>query len=171
MKVNKKLAAQMVGIGRTTFYRHITEKPISVDANGTIDVSELIRVYGGENVKTPEQLKHPANKDMGRDGTSRDTSLDGEVSRLKGELEKLNSERSRERAQLTEEIENLRSSLKQSMEQNGNLTRLLTDGRDQEEKLKDQKQTEQDEKLESVLQKLQELSASSKKGFWGKLFG
>jgi hypothetical protein len=34
MKVNKKLAAQMVGPGRTTFYRHIEEKPISVLSDG-----------------------------------------------------------------------------------------------------------------------------------------
>lgn len=171
MKVNKKLAAQMVNIGRTTFYRHITEKPISVDANGQIDVSELIRVYGSENVKTPEQLKQPKNKSSEHDGTQKDTSLEAEVARLKSELEKINLERNRERSQLTEQIENLQSSLKQSMEQNGNLTRLLTDGRAQEEKLKGQKQSEQEEKIESILETLKELSQPKPKGFFAKLFG
>lgn len=161
----------MVNIGRTTFYRHITEKPISVDANGQIDVSELIRVYGSENVKTPEQLKQPKNKSSEHDGTQKDTSLEAEITRLKSELEKANLERGRERSQLTEQIENLQSSLKQSMEQNGNLTRLLTDGRAQEDKLKSQKQTEQEEKIETILKTLQGLSEQKPKGFWQKLFG
>jgi hypothetical protein len=171
MKVNKKLAAQMVNIGRTTFYRHITEKPISVDANGQIDVSELIRVYGNENVKTPEQLKQPKNKSSEHDGTQKDTSLEAEITRLKSELEKANLERGRERSQLTEQIDNLQSSLKQSMEQNGNLTRLLTDGRAQEDKSKSQKQTEQEEKIETILKTLQELSEPKPKSIWQKLFG
>ena len=171
MKVNKKLAAQMVNIGRTTFYRHITEKPISVDANGQIDVSELIRVYGNENVKTPEQLRQPKNKSAEHDGTQKDTSLEAEITRLKSELEKANLERGRERSQLTEQIDNLQSSLKQSMEQNGNLTRLLTDGRSQEDKLKNQKQAQQEEKIESILKTLQELSEPKPKTFWQKLFG
>lgn len=171
MKVNKKLAAQMVNIGRTTFYRHITEKPISVDANGQIDVSELIRVYGNENVKTPEQLQQPKNKSAEHDGTQRDTSLEAEITRLKSELEKANLERGRERSQLTEQIDNLQSSLKQSMEQNGNLTRLLTDGRAQEDKSKSQKQTEQEEKIEAILKTLQGLSEQKPKSFWAKLFG
>lgn len=171
MKVNKKLAAQMVNIGRTTFYRHITEKPISVDANGQIDVSELIRVYGNENVKTPEQLKQPKNKSGEHDGTQKDTSLEAEIIRLKSELEKANLERGRERSQLTEQIDNLQSSLKQSMEQNGNLTRLLTDGRAQEDKSKSQKQTEQEEKIETILKTLQVLSEPKPKSFWQKLFG
>lgn len=174
MKVTKKLAAQMVNIGRTTFYRHITEKPISVDANGQIDVSELIRVYGSENVKTPEQLKQmkQSGTKLGEhDGTPKISSLEGEVARLKEELEKINLERHRERSQLTEQIENLQSSLKQSMEQNGNLTRLLTDGRVQEEKLKNQKQTEQEEKIQSVLEILKNIETTSRKGFWARLFG
>ena len=161
----------MVNIGRTTFYRHITEKPISVDANGQIDVSELIRVYGNEKVKTPEQLKQPKNKSSEHDGTQKDTSLEAEITRLKSELEKANLERNRERSQLTEQIDNLQSSLKQSMEQNGNLTRLLTDGRAQEDKSKSQKQTEQEEKIETILKTLQELSEPKPKSFWQKLFG
>lgn len=171
MKVNKKLAAQMVNIGRTTFYRHITEKPISVDANGQIDVSELIRVYGSDNVKTPEQLKQSRNKPTEHDGTQKNSSLEAEVSRLKSELEKVNLERNRERSQLTEQIENLQSSLKQSMEQNGNLTRLLTDGRSDEEKQKSQKQKEQDEKIESILKTLQSMNEEKPKTLWQKLFG
>lgn len=174
MKVTKKLAAQMVNIGRTTFYRHITEKPISVDANGQIDVSELIRVYGSENVKTPEQLKQMKQSGTTlseHDGTPKISSLEGEVARLKEELEKINLERHRERSQLTEQIENLQSSLKQSMEQNGNLTRLLTDGRAQEEKLKNQKQTEQEEKIETILKVVQNLTENRPKTFWQKVFG
>ncbi len=174
MKVTKKLAAQMVNIGRTTFYRHITEKPISVDANGQIDVSELIRVYGSENVKTPDQLKQMKQSGVAsgeHDGTQKTLSLEADILRLKEELETVNLERHRERSQLTEQIENLQSSLKHSMEQNGNLTRLLTDGRAQEEKLKNQKQTEHEEKIQSVLDILKNIETTSRKGLWARLFG
>jgi len=174
MKVTKKLAAQMVNIGRTTFYQHITEKPISVDANGQIDVSELIRVYGSENVKTPDQLKQMKQSGVAsgeHDGTQKTLSLEADILRLKEELETVNLERHRERSQLTEQIENLQSSLKHSMEQNGNLTRLLTDGRAQEEKLKNQKQTEHEEKIQSVLDILKNIETTSRKGFWARLFG
>lgn len=171
MKVNKKQAAQMVNIGRTTFYRHITEKPISVDENGKIDVSELIRVYGSDNVRTPEQLKAGKSKKTEQDGTQENTSLQDEIRQLKGELERTNSERTRERELLTEQIENLRENLKKSMEQNTSLTRLITDGREKEAKLKDQKQDEQEAKLSAMMEKIDQLAAESKKGFWKKVFG
>jgi hypothetical protein len=166
MKVNKKLAAKMVGIGRTTFYRHIEEKPISVDSDGQIDVSELIRVYGNENVKTPEQLKASSKTPDVHDGTQQNTQLLEEIKRLKGEIDTISMERRRERDQFSNEIEHLRNSLKQSMDQNNSLTRLLTDERTKEEKLVDQKKVEQEDKLETVLKTLQSLEAAQKKSWW-----
>lgn len=161
MKVSKKLAAELVGIGRTTFYRHIDEKPISVDASGKIDFSELLRVYGNENVKTPDQLKKAKqNKEEGSDDA--DVTLKSEVERLKAELSKANSERQREREQLTEEIENLRNSLNKSMDQNGNLTRLLTDQRDKDLTTLTDKEKAQEETLQELIARVKEIQEAQK---------
>jgi len=50
MQVTKPEAARMVGVKRSTFYKHIKDKSISVTNDNKIDVSELQRVYGYENV-------------------------------------------------------------------------------------------------------------------------
>jgi hypothetical protein len=166
MKVNKKLAAKMVGVGRTTFYRHIDEKKISVEHDGRIDVSELIRAYGSDNVKMPGQLEQSTDTANGHSGTPENSQIGDEVKRLKNELEGFTIERKRERDQLNDQIENLKSSLKQSMDQNQGLTRLLTDGRTAEEKRSAQKESEQEERLEQVLRTVKTLEERQKARWW-----
>lgn len=169
MKVNKKVASKMVGIGRNTLYRHIEEKGISVGTDGRIDVSELIRVYGNENVKTPEQLKDPAlQRTVEHDGTQKNLALETEVARLKADLENLAQERRREREQLNDQIEHLKTSLDKSMSQNEGLTRLLSDQRSQTEKLSERKQSKEEEKLDTLLHTVQKLQAdqTAKKSWW-----
>lgn len=165
MKVDKSTAAKMVGIGRTAFYRHIKSKPISVSQDGKIDVAELIRVYGNENVQSPEQTKTSSRTKKEQEGTHEDVSLREENVRLKKELELLSTERRREREQFSEEIENLRSNLKDSMDQNKKLTLLVTDQRES----KNQESSLQTQVLKSVLEKLETLEASrkEKKSMWG----
>ena len=168
MKVNKKLASKMVGIGRTTFYRHIEEKGISIDSDGRIDVSELIRVYGNENVQTAEQLNMPKKKTVEHNGTQPNPALEVEIARLKTDLENLAQERRREREQLNDQIEHLKTSLDKSMSQNEGLTRLLTDQRSQAEKLSEQKKSKEEEKLDTLLQTVQKLQEdqTAKKTWW-----
>ncbi len=162
MKVTKKTAAKMVGIGRTTFYRHIDEKKISVDEDGKIDVSELERVYPGK-LKTPEQLNRPSNKLVEHTGTQ-SIRLEEEVKRLRSELETLQTERRRERDQLEDQISTLKSSLEKSMSQNEGLTRLLTDQRSETEKLADDKKSSQEAALERVLSVVQEINEKQNQG-------
>ena len=156
----------MVGLGRTTFYRHLDKKKISVNPEGLIDVSELIRVYGNENVMTLEQREQLKKAKQGHKGTQPDTHLADEVKRLRTELENVSLERKRERDQLSEEIDHLRSSLEKSMEQNNSLTRLLTDERERKEDLSAQKQTDQETKLEEVLKAVKNLEERQNKGWW-----
>ena len=63
MKVNISKAAEMVGVTRATFYRHIEKKGITVgedaDGNPQVDVSELIRVYG-------DRVKADTNSEQSR---------------------------------------------------------------------------------------------------------
>ena len=165
MKVNKKQAAEMVGIGRTTFYKHIKSKPISVDSSGKIDVSELIRVYGSENVRTPEQIEKNKNE---QDGTQKSVHLNEEITQLKSQIQNVEKERNREREQLGEEIETLRRNLDKAMSQNDNLTRLLTDQRSDTEKSQTEKEEEQSKKLDAVLEKIEKIEKESqeKKSWW-----
>ena len=155
----------MVGIGRNTLYRHIEEKGISLDSEGKIDVSELIRVYGNENVKTPEQAKHTLqNKSAEHDGTQPNPVLEAELTRLKADLENLNQERRRERDQLNGQIEHLKASLDKSMSQNEGLTRLLSDQRTEAEKAAERKKSEEQKTLEKLLQTVEEMK--NKKPAW-----
>lgn len=169
MKVTKKQAAEMSQVGRTTFYRHLKEKAISVDSDGRIDVSELVRVYGNENLLTPEQLK--AKKGTARapilsiEGASEITLVE-EVKRLKEALQNLSTERGRERDLLTDQIEYLKSNLKQSMDQNNVLNRLLTDQTSTHDKAAAEKITAQNEKLEAVLDTVKKLEARQSKRWW-----
>ncbi len=165
MKVTKKDAADMAGVGRTTFYRHIEEKKISVDSDGRIDVAELSRVYG--NIMTLEQAKAANRSNREPVPSNQDLSLELEVKNLRETLETLNLERKRERDQYTDQIEHLKNSLEKSMNQNEGLTRLLTDERSKEEKLSDQNELEKNKKLDAVLQAIQNLQdQKSKKPVW-----
>lgn len=171
MKVKKNLAAKMAKVGRTTFYRHLDEKGISVDADGRIDVSELIRVYGKDNLLTPEQAKLSRGTTKGtpeeHEGAQQNVQLLDEIKRLKNDLENLSIERKRERDQASEQIDHLKAALDKSMSQNDGLTRLLTDERTKDEKRTQEKEGEQANTLKQVLESLQALQAESqKKGWW-----
>lgn len=166
MKVTKKDAADMAGVGRTTFYRHIEDKKISVDSDGRIDVAELNRVYG--NIMTLEQAKAAKRSKKEPGPANQELSLELDLKRLREALETSNLERKRERDQYTDQIEHLKSSLEKSMSQNMGLTRLLTDERSKEEKLADQTQLEQKKQLDIVLSVVRELQAAQiqRKNWW-----
>ena len=120
-----------------------------------------MRVYGSENVKTPEQREQAAKAAKEHNGTQQDAHLADEVKRLRDQLETTDLERKRERDQLNEQIEHLKDTLKQSLDQNKSLTTLLTDERAKEEKLSVQEKT-----LEEVLKMVKSLAEKQKKGWW-----
>lgn len=47
MQVSVKKAAALSGVSRTTFYKYLNEGKISKGMDGTIDVAEISRVFGG----------------------------------------------------------------------------------------------------------------------------
>jgi predicted site-specific integrase-resolvase len=47
MQVSVKKAAELSGVSRTTFYKYLNEGKISKGMDGTIDVAEIARVFGG----------------------------------------------------------------------------------------------------------------------------
>src|SRR5271165_5097751 len=165
MGVNKKEAAALVGKARSTFYKDLKSKSISLNPDGTVEVSELIRVYGNENVLSPEQREQSKKYAGDQSGQAREATLAAEVRRLQEQLENMTAERRRERDQLNEHIAHLKENLDKSLEQNSNLARLLTDERTSAEKLSLQKKTEQEEKLEEVLKSVRKLEEARKSGW------
>ena len=99
-------AAKIVGKTRQTIYRHIASKPISVilddNENQMIEASELIRVYGN-NIKfdalngdtteqaAPQKLQRVTSKAQDVTASIEEaiqlTKLEGEVGKLKAQLE------------------------------------------------------------------------------------
>lgn len=127
-------AARLAGISRQTFYRHIDKKGISVtkdnDDNPVVDTAEILRVYGALQDTTPSH-----ETDIQQLGTPKDNSaLQGEIDKLREAIDSLNTERDRERAQLTEQIVDLRRRLDDEAEERRKLTKLLTDQRTEPER-------------------------------------
>lgn len=128
-------AAKIVGVERSTLYRHITEKGISVikreGSHPKIDVSELIRIYGDQvdpsrlksNKKTNNDTKQPTN------ATSNDTKIINSLSDNE-RIKILEEERKREREQFQEQIDHLKDILSSEQEERRKITSLLTDKRE-----------------------------------------
>lgn len=122
-------AAKIVGIERSTLYRHIDEKGISVikkeGGHPKIDVSELIRVYGDQ--VNPDRLK--SNKKESDDTKTKDNATKNDPNdatlSARARIELLEEERKREREQYQDQIENLKESLKLAQEGHNKATLLL----------------------------------------------
>ena len=184
MEVKAAIAHKMVGISKPTFYKHVKEKPISTSTkNGAlmVDVSELIRVYGEENLKTPEQVEQESQK---KNKDTNKSPEDGAFVSLeeKIELERLREKVSnfdKERKQLLDQIDTLKDYYEKSEEQRNKITALLTDQRDEKQKFHDKEklQTETLERLEKELLELKEQQIKilsekvKKKGVFSRLFG
>jgi len=179
MKVTISKAAEMAGITRATFYRHIETKGITVekdsDGNPKVDVSELVRVYGdklnvteegaklnSENTpktihpiqdNTPE-IKHPIQRSTPNHTAAELEVLKERLRNMETVKETLENERSREREQLNDQIEALRENLEKAQSHHKQLTALLTDQRSEEERRGDtvHHQSHEIEEMKAVMQ-------------------
>ncbi len=108
MKLNKYQAAKAAGISRTTLDRHIKEGKISVGKDGTgktvIDVAELERVYS--EVDTDSTSQNVAGEQSETSNDNKAVHLELEI--LREYLDRMESDRDRERRQLENVIEDLR---------------------------------------------------------------
>jgi len=184
MKVKAAIAHKMVGISKPTFYKHVKEKPISTSTkNGAlmVDVSELMRVYGEENLKTPEQIEQESLKKKKNTKTHTEENISLSLEE-KIELERLREKVSNfdnERKQLLDQIDTLKEYYEKAEEQRNKITTLLTDQRDEKQKSQDKKelQAETLERLEKELLELKEQQVKilsekvKKKGAFRRLFG
>ena len=174
-KVSVSNAAKMVGVSRATFYRHIDEKSISTeqDSKGSkvIDVAELVRVYGSQ-LKTLEDIEKNEKAKKKKNATEQDnTDISTELELMKERLKNIETERERERRQMTDQIDDLRTRLEKTEdqrikaeEQKDRLTLMLTDQREEATKSKD-------DRLENIMKAVEQLQENQKKNFWQRLFG
>lgn len=172
-KVNISTAAKMVGVDRSTFYRHVTEKGITLEEKNTkrpkVDVSELIRVYG-DKVKSPNQVQKSNDTHKVLPTTLPNTSTEEQIElhTLREKIKYLESLRETEKRSLEDQIELLKSLLESERAEKNKATALLTDQRSGADKLAS---------LEDTLKVLSENQAklmedaSKKKGIFSKLFG
>tara|TARA_R110000868_G_scaffold38768_1_gene135381 strand:- start:452 stop:988 length:537 start_codon:yes stop_codon:yes gene_type:complete len=175
-------AAKIVGISRSTLYEHIEEKGISVDREDkkrpTINVSELIRIYGDD--VNPDNLK--GKKEVS--DTVQSDNL-GKVARVS--VEYLEESYGRERQKYEEQIQYLKDIVEDQKEQTKRITLLLEnhsqkDTGDEwkaalhalESKVSNQEKEGRDERQKILRQNKalkDALEAEKNKSFWKKLFG
>lgn len=163
-KLSISQATRMVGVARSKFYKDIKSKGISIEGAGTnrptVDISELIRVYG-DRVKTPEKLaeeerrKHTSN-------ILQENSIEEkmELISLREKLRHSEELRQTEKAAAAEQIDLLKKMLDSERSERHQTTALLTDQRGKKEK--------QAEKLAALER---ENTAMKNAGLFVRLFG
>ena len=182
MKVSMSKAAKLAGIQRSTLYRHIEEKGISVikeeGQHPKIDVSELIRVYGDQikiDAAEPKNKTKNENRSIVSDDTKNDTLSDKvRIAELEAQLrgyEKIEKK-------LEDEIEYLRDQLQEEKTERKQVQAVLTD---QRKKSEDQikSNSNKEELLTQTVRKLQhnnkvimrKLQEQDNKTLWKKIFG
>jgi transcriptional regulator of acetoin/glycerol metabolism len=171
-KVNISTAARMVGVDRSTFYRHVAEKGITLEDKNTkrpkVDVSELIRVYG-DKVKNPDQVQQSNDTYKVSPTTPLNTSTEDqiEIHTLREKVKYLESLRETEKRSLEDQIDLLKNLLESERAEKNKATALLTDQRSGSEKLAS---------LEKTIKTLSEnqaklmLETAKKRGVFSRLF-
>lgn len=184
-KVNPTEASQIAGVTRKTLYADMQKGTLSYEVTDKkkrlIAVAELERVYGTltkPQAETKQETLFDADNHGAGQGAS---SSDVNAEILKVRLEFIEKERAREREQLNEQIEHLRSMLGSEQEERRKITALLTDQSSEREK-QGAKQVETETQLDDLKNTVLELRKQNRsifkalkeekeKGFWQKLFG
>ena len=186
MKVNPTEAAQIAGVTRKTLYADMQKGTLSYEVTDKkkrlINVAELERVYGTltkEGNVSPQKELFEAKGDAEKTHSSAGGDVHAQIMSVR--LEFMEKERAREREQLSEQIEHLRSMLKSEQEERRKITALLTDQsaeREQQGQVQKQAQDELDMLKQTVLELKKQnrsifkaLKDERNKSFWQKLFG
>jgi excisionase family DNA binding protein len=126
--------AKAVGLSKPTLSRAIKNGKLSAkkleDGSYQIDPSELERwkdANGHRNAHGTQIKTHHETPET----PNRNSALQAEVETLRQQLETISAERSRERDQLVDQIEDYRTRLTKADEERTRLTAILTDQRQQ----------------------------------------
>jgi hypothetical protein len=181
MKVSISQAAKMAGVQRSTFYRHIDEKGISLEDRDSkrpkVDVSELVRVYGNK-LKAPEQTDREDQSYEMTDRTVSNTSVEEriELETLREKVKHLQQLNNTEKEHLEEQIAFLKTMLESEREERKRATAILTDQRALNERKAEQERVQSEKflNLESAVKQILETqrkeqeNKSRKKNFFGR---
>lgn len=126
-------AAKAVGFSKPTLSRAIKKGNLSAkklaDGSYQIDPSELERWKDANGHRNTQKMQIKTPKET-PETPSQNSMLQAEVEALRQQVEAMGGERERERAQLSDQIEDLRTRLTKADEERTKLTAILTDQRD-----------------------------------------
>ena len=173
-KFNISAVHRLTGKARSTISNHLKVGKVSYvlddDGNKLIEASEIIRVYGDVlELDGDGKIKTKTDRSVKRSELKNDVS---EHSQAMLEQEKL--ERDRERKQLQETIENLRTDLEKSQDRESRATLLLENQSSESDRwLKQMAEIEKriaNQELETKRYR-RALIEERNRGFWERLFG
>jgi competence protein ComGC len=137
VKLSLNKAAKEAGVAKSTLLDALSARRMSAEKNEKghweIDPSELFRVFPKTSSYNPEKpIQTPLENQQ---KTIQNSALEVEVKMLREQIERMDSERERERAQLTDQIEALKV---QAERQSADHRQALAALTDQREKVKEQ---------------------------------
>ena len=168
MKVNISKAAKMVGVDRSTFYRHVDEKGITLDKTNIkrplVDVSELIRVYG-DKVKSPDQIQQDNNPREVSHSTVSNTSVEEQIElhTLRERVKHLEELRETEKRGLEDQIDILKKQVESERAERQRATALLTD--------QSENKKQEDTRLSNIEKSIESIRENQSRTLRERLFG
>jgi adenylate kinase family enzyme len=180
MKLSITKAADLANVSRTTLYNDMHNGKLTYETDAkdkkVIDISELERVYGPLRMPQAEGLSSFAKADQVP--AAKSVNIEVELAVLRERLLTMETERGREREQLSSEVEHLRKRLEIAEQERTKLTAMITDQREGrgDQNLAYQKKLDV---LEQTMQKLGaqnrriylELQGAKNKSIWKRVFG
>ena len=132
-KLSLNKAAKEAGVAKSTLLEALNSGRMSADKNEKghwqIDPSELFRVFPKSSSFDQEKPKTTPNKKPQK--TTENSALEVEVKMLREQIERMDTERERERTQLTDQIEALREQAERQSADHRQALAALTDQREQ----------------------------------------
>ena len=144
-KLSLNKAAKEAGVAKSTLLEALNSGRMSAEKNEKghwqIDPSELFRVFPKSSSTEQEKPKPTPLENPQK--TSQNSALEVEVKMLREQIDRMDTERERERAQFTDQIEALREQAERQSADHRQALAALTDQRE----------------------------AATKRGFWARLMG
>jgi len=131
-KLSANRAAKEAGIAKKTLLEAISSGRLTAEKNDKghweIDPAELFRVYPKTSLSEPEKPQPTPQEN--RQKTSEASVLEVEVKMLREQIERMDTERERERAQLGDQIEALKEQAERQSADHRQALAALTDQRE-----------------------------------------
>lgn len=135
-KLSLNKAAKEAGVAKSTLLDALSSGRMSAEKNEKghwqIDPAELFRVFPKSSSNEQEEPKPTPSENPQK--TSQNSALEVEVKMLREQIDRMDTERERERAQFTDQIEALREQSERQSADHRQALAALTDQREREPK-------------------------------------